>query len=255
MVFPFSLHAQKSKKQFYAETEKERDEWVQKIREAMGYSNLFSFYDVKGLLGKGSFAEVRAAVHKIANKTVAVKILKKLTMTDKQIENARYEIETLKLCQHPNIMRLYEIFENADHIFLVLEHLSGGNLFEHLYDIGFAITEAVACKYVYSIADALKYMHTYCIIHRDIKPENVVLVDTKIGCDVKIVDFGLAKILAPKELATESVGTLCYAAPEILLGKHYNYKVDMWSLGVLAYLLLAGKLPFIDPQSEKALAR
>lgn len=207
------------------------------------------------MLGKGSFAEVRAAVHRIAKKNVAVKILKKTTMTEKQIERARCEIETLKMCQHPNIMRLNEIFESADYIYLVLEHLSGGNLFHHLQEKRFNIPEETAFRYVRSVSSALQYMHSFGIIHRDIKPDNIVLTSQIEGSDVKIVDFGLAKIFGPNELSDDSVGTLCYAAPEILLGKKYDNKVDVWSLGVLTYLLLVGQLPFNDMNSEKELAK
>lgn len=207
------------------------------------------------MLGKGSFAEVRAAVHRIAKKNVAVKILKKSTMTDKQIERARSEIETLKMCQHPNIMRLYDVFESADYLYLVLEHLNGGNLFHFLQEKGFLISEEMAYRYVKSVASAVQYMHTYGIIHRDIKPDNIVLTSLAEESDVKIVDFGLAQIFGPNELSDDSVGTLCYAAPEILLGKKYDRKVDIWSLGILTYLLLVGQLPFNDMSSERELAK
>ena len=206
-------------------------------------------------MGKGSFAEVRAAVNRITNKNVAVKILKKSVMTDAQLERTRYEIETLRICQHPNIMTLHDVFENADYIYLVLEYLTGGNLFDFLKEKGFSIPEKTACKYIYSIAHALNYLHTFGIIHRDIKPDNIVLACQEEGSDIKIVDFGLARIFSPNELAEDSVGTLCYAAPEILLGKKYDRMVDMWSLGVLTHLLLVGELPFFDKESEKELAK
>jgi len=194
-------------------------------------------------------------VHRIAGKNVAVKILKKAAMTEKQIDRMRYEIETLKICQHPNIMRLFDIFENSDYIYLVLEYLSGGNLFEYLKEKGYIIPESTACRYIYSIAKALQYMHTYGIVHRDIKPDNVVLVSSTDKSDVKIVDFGLSKIFGPGELSDDSVGTLVYAAPEILLGKKYDNKVDIWSLGIVTYFLLVGQLPFNDPASERELAK
>ncbi len=271
-AYSFSLHIQKNKKFFYARSPAKRDAWVQAIRKAVGYSSFFSFYTVKvtfcsifpiqsqtknrnqGLLGKGSFAEVRAAEHKLAKKNVAVKILKKTHMTEKQVERARSEIETLKLCQHPNIMRLYEVFENSDNIYLVLEYLSGGSLYSFMKERHFTITESMARRFVHSIAHALHYMHTYGIIHRDIKPDNIVLATPTEDTDVKIVDFGLAQILEPNELAVDPVGTLCYAAPEILVGNKYNKAVDMWSLGVLTFLLLVGRLPFDPELPEKEIA-
>lgn len=176
-------------------------------------------------------------------------------MTEKQLERGRYEIETLKLCQHPNIMRLFDIFENTDYIYLVTEYLSGGNLYDYLKEKDFSISEKTACKLIYSISHALNYLHTFGIVHRDIKPENIVLAAPDDGSDVKIVDFGLARIFTPGELADDSVGTLCYAAPEILLGNKYDKMVDIWSLGVLAYLLLAGELPFFLKDNDKELAK
>lgn len=225
------------------------------IRKAIGYSSFFNFYDIKVyLIGKGSFAEVRTAEHKITKHKFAVKILKKSQMTEKQLEQARTEIETLRICQHQNIMRLYEVFENADNIYLVLEYLAGGNLYNYAKERHYDIKEEKSKKFIKSIATALNYMHKYGIIHRDIKPDNVVLASLSEHSGVKIVDFGLAKILEPNELASEPVGTLCYAAPEILLGSKYDKKVDLWSLGVLMYWLLSGSLPFSPDLPEKEIA-
>jgi len=255
ILYPFEIIMQSSKKIFYAKTQEDREVWIEALQEAIGYSNLFNFYDIKGLLGKGSFAEVRAAVHRFAKKNVAVKILKKNSMTERQIERARSEIETLKICQHIHIMQLYEVFENADYIYLVLEYLNGGNLFEYFNERKFTLPEPTVCKWIYSIALAIDYMHAYGIVHRDIKLDNIVLANTNDNSEVKIVDFGLAKIFTPGELCDDPVGTLCYAAPEILLGHKYDKKVDIWSLGILTFFLLSGKFPFTDMQSEKEIAR
>lgn len=243
-LYAFSVQMQKKKLMLYAPSDIDRNVWIQKIREAVGYSNLFSFYEIGRIIGKGSFGEVREAKHKKTKMKVAVKILNKTMMSDKQLENSRFEIETLKLCQHPNIVRLYEIFENADYIYLVLEYLNGGNLLELLKLKNYKLPEATVCKYLYSIATALQYLNKYNVIHRDIKAENIVLASNKEGSEVKIVDFGLSKIHAPGDFNAGYAGTLNYISPEILLGCMYNEKVDMWSLGVLTYLLLLGKLPF-----------
>lgn len=176
-------------------------------------------------------------------------------MTEKQIGRARSEIETLRLCQHPNIMKLYDVFENSEYIYLVLEYLGGGNLYLALKDRKTPLSEKRAASFVISVAKALHFMHTYGVVHRDIKPDNIVLCSSKDESDVKLVDFGLAVILEPNELSNDPVGTLCYAAPEILLGKSYNKAVDLWSLGVFAFLLLGGYLPFSPELTEKEIAQ
>lgn len=207
------------------------------------------------MLGKGKFAEVRAAEHRITKKKVAVKILRKFCMNQSQIERAKCEIETLKISQHPNIMAIYDVYENADFIYLVLEYLGGGHFLQYLRKKSYMISEKQACKYVLSISHALHYIHTFGIIHRDIKPNNIVMISTDDDSDLKIVDFGLAKFLGPGELTDDGVGTLCYAAPEILLGSKYGKTVDLWSLGIIVHLLLVGKLPFNHKDNEKEIIK
>lgn len=181
---------------------------------------------------------------------VAVKIVRKRKLTEEQLERTIIELETLKLCQHPNIIRLFDIFENSEILYIVTEFLSGGNLLSYLQRHAFNLSEIRACQIIHSVSHSIHYLHTYGIVHRDIKPENIVLVDDTENSEVKLVDFGLAKILAPLEKTQEQVGTLCYTAPEIIKGEKYEKNVDMWSLGVLSYLLVVGQLPFSDPISE-----
>lgn len=247
----FSLQIGHKKKYFYPKTREECEQWIQMIRLAIGYSNFFNSYELKGLLGHGKYTEVRAAQHRITNKKVAVKILKKYCMNENQIEKAKSEIETLRLCQHPNIMELYEVYENSDYIYLVLEYLSGGDFQHYLINKQFKISETKAYKFIHSIAHALHYMHTFGIIHRDIKPNNIVMISQSEDSDVKIVDFGLAKFLGPGELVDEGVGTIYYAAPELFRGEKYGKAVDLWSLGVIVHILLVGKLPFYQKDNDK----
>lgn len=193
-------------------------------------------------------------IHKKTQKSVAIKIMKKSDMSIADIELVKREIEILKLCQHPYIIRLLDVFENPDYIYIVMEVMRGSDLFTYLEKRGFKIPESRACNIAHSLATALYYLHSYGIAHRDLKPENVLMVDESEDSDVKIVDFGLSKMVGPNEKCTEPFGTLSYVAPEVLLQHPYDKSVDIWSLGVVTYLLLSGTLPF-DDDVEKEIVR
>jgi calcium-dependent protein kinase len=254
-LYPFCVTISGKVKLLFATSDLERNEWMHKMMEAIGYLNFLNFYEVDSLLGKGGFGEVRNGVHKQTKKQVAVKIIDKASMTNMQIDHVRYEIETLKICQHPNIMGLYETFENQDNFFLVLEYLGGVNLYEYLKDRNYSLPEADAKRLIYQITCALQYLHNHGIIHRDIKLENFVFANQKADSDLKLVDFGLSKIMGTEEFTSECVGTLCYAAPELLMGLHYNKLVDMWSLGILTYGLLVGRLPYSETLPGNMIAK
>lgn len=170
------------------------------------------------------------------------------------IELQRREIEILKMCQHPYIIRLLDIFENEDNIYIVMENLSGGDLFTYLEKHKFTVTEHRAKTIAHQIATALYYLHSFGICHRDLKPENILMVDVTEEADLKIVDFGLSKIIGPQETSLDPFGTLSYVAPEVLLQKPYGKEVDLWSLGVIMYLLLSRVLPF-DDEDDREIAR
>jgi len=135
-----------------------------------------------------------------------------------------------------------------------MEHLKGRDLFYYLEQKKFHISEERAAFLIYSIATALKYLHQYGIAHRDLKPENILLINTSMDSDIKLMDFGLSKIIAPDETSTEPFGTLSYVAPEVLKMKPYGKDVDIWSVGIIAYLLLVGVLPF-DDEKDSEIAR
>mmetsp|Transcript_3398 Transcript_3398/g.2358 ORF Transcript_3398/g.2358 Transcript_3398/m.2358 type:complete len:258 (+) Transcript_3398:221-994(+) len=174
-------------------------------------------------------------------------------MKPEELHLQRREIEVLKFCKHPNIIKLLDIFENLDYIFIVLEYMQGGDLFTYLDEREFKITEDRARYITHMIASALYYLHCFGIVHRDLKLENILLVDKTDDSELKLVDFGLSTILGPNETATEPFGTMCYVAPEVLLQKPYGKNVDLWSLGVIIYIILSGMLPF-DGDNNKEIA-
>lgn len=172
-------------------------------------------------------------------------------MSPEEINLTKREIEILKLCQHPNIIRLLDVFENPDYIYIVIELLKGGDLYEYMSKRNFKISEARARSIIHALATALYYIHSFGIVHRDIKLDNALLVDNSDDSDVKLVDFGLSKIIGPGEFCHEPYGTYGFAAPEILMEKPYGPPVDIWSLGVILYALLSGSLPFDSSAEEK----
>jgi serine/threonine protein kinase len=140
-------------------------------------------------------------------------------MTNKDLELQKREIEILKICQHPNIIRLLDIFENQTTLFLVMEYLQGGDMFDFLQTRQFEISEDMARNFVHKIATSLYYLHSYGIAYRDLKPENILMTSLEDDSDLRLADFGLSKIIGPSEHSTEPFGTISYAAPEVLDGK------------------------------------
>lgn len=185
---------------------------------------------------------------------MAVKIVKKKELSLKDIELLKREIEVLKVCQHPNIIRFYDVFENSDYIYIVMEYLKGGDFFNYLERKNFKISELRAKSIAHQIATAIYYLHSFGIAHRDLKPENILMVSTDDNAPIKLVDFGLSKTFGPGETCTEPFGTLCYVAPEILSQKPYDKGVDCWSLGIITYLMLSRHLPF-DSTDDKEIGR
>lgn len=255
VLHPFKLIFPTNKvRSYYLLTREDKEKWMNAIKKVIGYSNLFDFYDIGGTLGKGKFGLVKSAVHKKSGKKVAVKIMSKKEMSTSDVELQRREIEVLKMCQHPHIIRLLDIFENQDYIYIVMENLSGGDLFSYLEKRSFTVNEERARELSHQIATALFYLHSFGVAHRDLKPENILMSSDSDSSDCKIVDFGLSKIIGPSQTSLDPFGTLSYVAPEVLLQKPYGKEVDVWSLGVITYLLLARVLPY-DDEDEKEIAR
>jgi serine/threonine protein kinase len=251
-MYPFSIiYTQQKTGTFYAASKEEQQKWVNAIKKVIGYANLLDFYELKESLGKGKFGTVRCGIHKKTGKKVAIKVMKKNAMQALDVELVKQEIEILKVCQHPNLLRMLDVFENTEHIYIVTEVLEGGDLFSFLEKRRFRLPELRTAKIIHSLAAGLYYLHSYGIVHRDIKPENILMVDKSEESDVKIVDFGLSKMIGPSQLCTEPYGTLAYVSPEVLFQKPYGKSVDVWGLGVLTYLMLVGSLPFDDEDDRE----
>lgn len=170
------------------------------------------------------------------------------------VEQQRRELEILKMCQHPHIIRLLDIFENSEFIYIVMENSPGGDLFTYLEKRSFQLSEERAKTLSHQLATAIFYLQSFGVAHRDLKPENILMSDDTNEAKCKIVDFGLSRFIGPNQTSTDPFGTLSYVAPEVLQGKPHNNQVDVWSLGVITYLLLSGVLPFDDPD-EREVAR
>ena len=253
--FCFSVVYPAKTRMYYCDDEKQYKEWIDNLKKATGYTNLLDIYDVKEKLGNGKFGLVKLGINKHTKEKVAIKIMNKKKMDSSDIELMRTEIEILKICQHPNIIRLYDIFENIDYIYIIMEYCPGGDLFSYLEQRKFKISEERAAIIMNKICEAVFYFQSYFgVIHRDLKPENVLLTSSGDDSDIRILDFGLSKISTPNEKCTEPYGTLTYCAPEIILDEPYNKEVDMWSIGVMTYLMISGRLPF-NGEDENKIAR
>ncbi|KAG2404054.1 hypothetical protein LR48_Vigan03g020700 [Vigna angularis] len=201
-------------------------------------------YKLGKTLGIGSFGKVKIAEHVLTGHKVAIKILNRRKIKSMEMEEkVRREIKILRLFMHPHIIRLYEVIETPSDIYVVMEYVKSGELFDYIVEKG-RLQEDEARNFFQQIISGVEYCHRNMVVHRDLKPENLLL-DSK--CNVKIADFGLSNIMRDGHFLKTSCGSPNYAAPEVISGKLYaGPEVDVWSCGVILYALLCGTLPFDD---------
>ncbi len=162
-------------------------------------------------------------------------------MRPQDYEMYRNEVEVLKLCQHPNIVQLYDVVESLDNIFIVMELMKCGTLRDYIKKHGGKLPEEQGRKVIGDVAKGLQYLKELSIVHRDLKPINILMDENN---NAKLADFGLALILSPNQKAKKYAGTLDFSAPEMILGLPYAHEADVWGLGVVLYYMLTGLLPF-----------
>jgi len=213
-----------------------------------------SDYDGAEELGSGSFSVVKLCVNKKNGKKYAAKIIDRGNDDPKKLEMVISESKILQAVHHPNIIELVDLYQSPSHYIMVLELVTGGELFDKIVELQF-YSEKDASKVTQSLLSSLEHMHSKNIVHRDLKPENLLLSSSNPDADIKLADFGLAEFL-PEGVPslTSAVGTPGYLSPEILLtlegGPPYGTSTDMWSTGVILYILLCGFPPFYEEDEE-----
>lgn len=209
-------------------------------------------YDLEETLGSGHFAVVKLARHVFTGEKVAVKVIDKTKLDEISRAHLFQEVRCMKLVQHPNVVRLYEVIDTQTKLYLILELGDGGDLYDYIMRHDKGLTENVAREYFRQIVRAISYCHQLHVVHRDLKPENVVFFE-KLGV-VKLTDFGFSNKFCPGQKLETSCGSLAYSAPEILLGDSYDAPaVDVWSLGVILFMLVCGHPPFQEANDSETL--
>ncbi|NXY80826.1 SNRK kinase, partial [Alcedo cyanopectus] len=218
-----------------------------------GYDGkIAGLYDLDKTLGRGHFAVVKLARHVFTGEKVAVKVIDKTKLDALATGHLFQEVRCMKLVQHPNIVRLYEVIDTQTKLYLILELGDGGDMFDYIMKHEEGLNEDLAKKYFAQIVHAISYCHKLHVVHRDLKPENVVFFE-KQGL-VKLTDFGFSNKFQPGKKLTTSCGSLAYSAPEILLGDEYDAPaVDIWSLGVILFMLVCGQPPFQEANDSETL--
>ncbi|XP_053513824.1 serine/threonine-protein kinase SIK1 isoform X2 [Artibeus jamaicensis] len=202
------------------------------------------FYDIERTLGKGNFAVVKLARHRVTKTQVAIKIIDKTRLDSSNLEKIYREVQIMKLLNHPHIIKLYQVMETKDMLYIVTEFAKNGEMFDYLTSNGH-LSESEARKKFWQILSAVEYCHSRHIVHRDLKTENLLLDG---NMDIKLADFGFGNFYKSGEPLSTWCGSPPYAAPEVFEGKEYEGpQLDIWSLGVVLYVLVCGSLPFDGP--------
>ena len=239
-----------SEKKKDSKSKEEKDSNPENNIENLEYSKKIGDYILFDQIGMGTFSKVTRAFHLITEQTVAVKILDKEKIEDEiDIERIIREIEILKNIHHPNIAQMYETYSTVHNFYLMIEYVSGGDLFDYITSHNF-LSEKKSCYFFRQIISVLEYLIELGISHRDIKPENILLTESH--TQIKFIDFGLSNYCNQNELLHSSCGSPCYASPEMLSGKAYRgTTTDLWSAGIVLYSMLVGALPFDDQELHK----
>ena len=245
-----TVHNHYKQYSFFADNIEEIDTFIQMFNNNANNEKINENFEFKHDLGKGKFGSVVLAMDKRSNGAVyAIKIVNKNNPTDEEYKINRWEstiFSTLKNISHPNVIKCYEKYENEKNIFFVYEYIKGSDLkiftqmhpnsnIRNIINISLQIINGIAC------------LHKYGIIHRDIKTTNILIensLDNKYDNKVKVIDFGLSRVLGKNEFSLDPYGSLCFKAPELIKHLPYNFKVDVWAIGITIYYLIFRVLPF-----------
>ena len=219
-------------------------------------TDIKNYYDFLKELGSGSYGQVWRVQNKLTGEIQACKKLNKKSIKNK--ERYKVEIELMKAIDHHNIVKLYEVYEDVSYLYLIMEECVGGDFFDRLASRAKSAniyTEKMAAELFKQIMSSLNYCHSHGVSHRDIKPENILFTGSDDASTLKLIDFGLSKLFGSQGNAMKSVvGTTYYMAPEVLKG-HYDERCDVWSAGVILYIMLCGRPPFYGKNDEEIMRK
>nr|XP_046248226.1 myosin light chain kinase 2, skeletal/cardiac muscle isoform X2 [Scatophagus argus] len=202
------------------------------------------------VLGGGRFGQVHKCMENSSGLTLAAKIIKARSQKEKEV--VRNEIQVMNQLNHANLIQLYAAFESRHDIILVMEYVEGGELFDRIIDENYNLTELDTVLFIRQICEGLQYMHKMYILHLDLKPENILCVSRATN-KIKIIDFGLARRYKPREKLRVNFGTPEFLAPEVINYEFVSFPTDLWSLGVITYMLLSGLSPFLGDDDNETL--
>ncbi|XP_074843864.1 uncharacterized protein LOC142009543 [Carettochelys insculpta] len=210
----------------------------------------FYFVNRNEVLGGGRFGQVHRCEEKATGLKLAAKIIKARGAKEK--EEVKNEINVMNQLNHVNLIQLYDAFESKNDIVLVMEYVGGGELFDRIIDENYNLTEMDTILFTKQICEGIQYMHQMYILHLDLKPENILCVNRGAN-QIKIIDFGLARRYKPREKLKVNFGTPEFLAPEVVNYDYVSFPTDMWSVGVIAYMLLSGLSPFLGDDDNETL--
>ncbi|XP_076026596.1 death-associated protein kinase 2 isoform X2 [Genypterus blacodes] len=225
--------------------------------EVFKQQNVEDFYEVGVQLGSGQFAIVKRCVEKSTGLEYAAKFIKKrksrASRRGVRREEIEREVSILQQIQHANVITLHDVYENRSEVVLILELVSGGELFDFLAQKE-SLSEEEATQFIKQLLDGVKYLHSKMIAHFDLKPENIMLLDRNVSLPrIKLIDFGLAHRIEPGADFKNIFGTPEFVAPEIVNYEQLGLEADMWSIGVITYVLLSGASPFLGESKQETL--
>ncbi|KAM3604066.1 uncharacterized protein V6R79_005895 [Siganus canaliculatus] len=215
-------------------------------------NQIINFYTInwQEVLGGGRFGQVHKCVENSSGLTLAAKVIKARSVKEKEV--VKNEIQIMNNLDHASLIQLYAAYESRNDIILVLEYVGGGELFDRIIDENYTLMELDAVVFIRQICEGLQHMHKMYILHLDLKPENILCVN-RVMNKIKIIDFGLARIYKPREKLRVNFGTPEFLAPEVINYDFVSFNTDMWSLGVISYMLLSGLCPFLGDDDNQTL--